>query len=188
MWCQPTWGDVLCPGPLWVSNALLCFILELVPRFQVRDGCDCRISCITLRLIIGHMGGIFCSEKASFSSDHHHSSALSLLISPLQSNSRGLRWCQQLHHCQRDCEEGSGLSSSGQCWPKPGDHPAPELHHSLRQPEHRRPQHRQLRVAAEPQQQREGDGDAGQCSSPVFHLHCSLAGFLSRTKPVLMDS
>lgn len=106
---------------------------------------------------------------------------------PLQPNSRGLRWCQQLHHCQPDSAEGSGLSSSGQCWPKPGDHPAPELHHSLRQPEHGWPQHRQLRVAAQPQQQRKGDGDAGQCRSPVFHLDWSLAGFLSVIIPVLMD-
>lgn len=54
----------------------------------------------------------------------------------LQPNSSGLRWCQQLYHCQLDCEQSSGLSAGGKRGPKPSDHPASELHHPVWQSEH----------------------------------------------------
>lgn len=77
------------------------------------------------------------SQCFVFCSDNYNSSLLSQFVFSLQSNSSGLRWCQQLYHCQPDCEQSSGLSSGGECRPKSSDHPASEFHHPLWESEHR---------------------------------------------------
>lgn len=60
----------------------------------------------------------------------------------------------------------------------PGHPAAEELHHAVRQPKHRRPRQPVLRVVAEPREQRQGGGDAGEvlqrrrllCGSGVARL------------------